>query len=197
MPANSSNNEPPIRTATQKSSRISESGMTGKKLIGQVTRPPEIHTERRIEYNNLGEGLVQKEDSTTTSSKQQVNLNSEKKESLIGIDREDGFELNVTVLPFGASVTSSDSFDDSSVAINTEIYKDMVRKFGEEFSRAYLLNPERKDIEPIIVNLLPTPHIPSAALTIGSFLRLGAKNGQKVKLVPIKVESGSGGSNAV
>jgi len=44
-------------------------------------------------------------------------------------------------------------------------------------------------VEPLLVRLVPAKQVVSAALTVGAFLKLGARNGQLVKILPLPTTS--------
>lgn len=100
-----------------------------------------------------------------------------------------GIEVTVTVLPFGASLGTSDTIDDGCLALNADVFQMIQQSLGENSTQAYILNPEKEDIEPLLVRLVPTKQVLSAALTVGAFLKLGARNGQTVKVLPLTTNS--------
>lgn len=96
-----------------------------------------------------------------------------------------GIEVTVTVLPFGASLGTTDTIDDSCLALNADLFQMIQQSLGENSTQAYIVNPEKEDIEPLLVRLVPTKQVRSAALTVGAFLKLGARNGQTVNVLPL------------
>ncbi len=109
--------------------------------------------------------------------------------SNLNLSESSSIEVTVTVLPFGASLGTNDAIDDSCLALNTDLFQEILRTFGENATQAYLVNPEKSEVEPLLVRLVPTKQVVSAALTVGAFLKLGARNGQLVKILPLPTTS--------
>jgi len=99
----------------------------------------------------------------------------------------------VSVLPFGASLGSGDAINDTCLAISTDLFQQIMDRFGEHVTEAYVLNPEKPDLRPLLVKLVPTRQVASAALTVGAFLKLGAKNGQTLTVLPVLREPSQDG----
>ena len=96
-----------------------------------------------------------------------------------------GISAAVSVLPFGASLGSGDAINDTCLAISSDLFQQIIEKFGEHVTDAYVLNPEKPDLGPLLVKLVPSRQVASAALTVGAFLKLGAKNGQTLTIFPV------------
>ena len=96
-----------------------------------------------------------------------------------------GISAAVSVLPFGASLGSGDAINDTCLAISSDLFQQIIEKFGEHVTDAYVLNPEKPDLGPLLVKLVPSRQVASAALTVGAFLKLGAKNGQTLTILPV------------
>ena len=96
-----------------------------------------------------------------------------------------GINAKVSVLPFGASLGSGDAINDTCLAVSSDLFQQIIEKFGEHVTDAYVLNPEKPDLGPLLVKLVPSRQVASAALTVGAFLKLGAKNGQTLTILPV------------
>jgi hypothetical protein len=105
------------------------------------------------------------------------------------LPHSNGIEVTVTVLPFGASLGTTDTIDDGCLALNADLFQMIQQSLGENPTQAYIVNPEKEDIEPLLVRLVPTKQVRSAALTVGAFLKLGARNGQTVNVLPLTPNS--------
>lgn len=107
----------------------------------------------------------------------------------LSLSESSSIEVTVTVLPFGASLGTNDTIDDSCLVLNTDLFQKILKTFGENATRAYVVNPEKSEVEPLLVRLVPAKQVVSAALTVGAFLKLGARNGQLVKILPLPTTS--------
>ncbi|NPV88745.1 hypothetical protein HPY42_04420 [Coprothermobacteraceae bacterium] len=94
------------------------------------------------------------------------------------------FDYNVTVLPFTASMNVDELVDDRTLALNPGLYEELTLKIGSAFTEAYVLNPEKSDVEPILFKVKPIRDAKVASLTISAMLTLKAKNGQVLRIVP-------------
>jgi len=103
----------------------------------------------------------------------------------LSLSESSSIEVTVTVLPFGASLGTNDTIDDSCLVLNTDLFQKILKTFGENATRAYVVNPEKT----LLVRLVPAKQVVSAALTVGAFLKLGARNGQLVKILPLPTTS--------
>lgn len=112
----------------------------------------------------------------------------ERPKSLVVTDTqidEEHFELRVSMFPIIADFLDNTEIDDQTIAINTNLFRDLSAQCGHSFTRCKVSNIDDSGADSLVMKVYVHDAVEEAALSTAALFKLKVWSGSKVRVTPL------------
>ena len=98
---------------------------------------------------------------------------------------QETFELRVSMFPIIADFLDNTEIDDQTIAINTNLFRDLSAQCGHSFTRCKVSNIGDSGVDSLVMKVYVHDAVEEAALSTAALFKLKVWSGSKVRVTPL------------